>query len=73
MLQCYVNTAEALKRLHLDQAGVVSFEYIMLAVSIVARSRVSSFPPVARVYKVHLMQASRQSRARFLDLPLTGS
>lgn len=35
MLECYVNTTEALKRLHLDQAGVVSFEYIILAVCII--------------------------------------
>ena len=35
MLECDVNTTEALKRLYLDQAGVVSFEYIMVAVAII--------------------------------------
>jgi pilus assembly protein Flp/PilA len=35
MLECYVNTMKALKRLRLDQAGVVSFEYIMLATCII--------------------------------------
>lgn len=35
MLGRYINTTEVLKRLYLDQAGVVSFEYIMLATCII--------------------------------------
>nr|WP_091883546.1 hypothetical protein [Bradyrhizobium sp. Rc2d] len=35
MLKCYIETKEALKRLRADQDGVVSFEYIIVAVCIV--------------------------------------
>ena len=35
MLQYYVETKEALKRLRANQDGVVSFEYIIVAVCIV--------------------------------------
>ena len=36
MLRYYVKTTEALKRLRTDQDGVVSFEYIIVAVCIIA-------------------------------------
>jgi Flp pilus assembly pilin Flp len=36
MLQYYVKTTEALKRLRTDKDGVVSFEYVIVAVCIVA-------------------------------------
>ena len=36
MLKYYVKTTEALKRLRTDQDGVVSFEYIIVAVCIIA-------------------------------------
>jgi hypothetical protein len=36
MLKYYIKTTEALKRLRADQDGVVSFEYIIVAVCIVA-------------------------------------
>ena len=36
MLKYYVKTTEALKRLRTDQDGVVSFEYVIVAVCIVA-------------------------------------
>ena len=36
MLKYYVKTTEALKRLRKDAAGVVSFEYIIVAFCIVA-------------------------------------
>lgn len=35
MLKYYIETREALKRLRTDQDGVVSFEYIIVAVCIV--------------------------------------
>lgn len=35
MLQYYINATEALKRLRADQDGVVSFEYIIVAVCII--------------------------------------
>ncbi|WP_347339172.1 Flp family type IVb pilin [Bradyrhizobium paxllaeri] len=35
MLKYYVKTTEALKRLRTDQDGVVSFEYIIVAVCII--------------------------------------
>jgi pilus assembly protein Flp/PilA len=35
MLQDYVKTTEALKRLRADQDGVVSFEYIIVAACII--------------------------------------
>lgn len=35
MLRYYINTTDALKRLRADQDGVVSFEYIIVAVCIV--------------------------------------
>lgn len=35
MLKYYIETREALKRLRADQDGVVSFEYIIVAVAIV--------------------------------------
>jgi Flp pilus assembly pilin Flp len=35
MLKYYVQTKEALKRLRADQDGVVSFEYIIVAVCII--------------------------------------
>lgn len=35
MLKYYIKTTEAFKRLRTDQAGVVSFEYIIVAVCIV--------------------------------------
>ena len=35
MLKYYVKTTEALKGLRADQAGVVSFEYIIVAVCII--------------------------------------
>ncbi|WP_349643583.1 hypothetical protein [Bradyrhizobium genosp. SA-3] len=35
MLKYYVETREALKRLRTDQDGVVSFEYIIVAVCII--------------------------------------
>ena len=35
MLKYYVKTTEALKRLRADQAGVVSFEYILVAACII--------------------------------------
>ena len=35
MLKYYVKTTEALKRLRADQAGVVSFEYILVAACVV--------------------------------------
>ena len=35
MLKYYVKTSEALKRLRSDQSGVVSFEYIIVAVCII--------------------------------------
>ena len=35
MLQYYIKTTDALKRLRADQDGVVSFEYIIVAVCIV--------------------------------------
>ncbi|MEZ2142813.1 hypothetical protein AAE026_10930 [Bradyrhizobium sp. DN5] len=35
MLKYYVETKEALKRLRTDQDGVVSFEYIIVAVCII--------------------------------------
>lgn len=35
MLRYYINATEALKRLRADQDGVVSFEYIIVAVCIV--------------------------------------
>lgn len=35
MLQYYINATEAMKRLRTDQDGVVSFEYIIVAVCIV--------------------------------------
>ena len=36
MLKYYVKTTEALKRLRTDQEGVVSFEYVIVAVCIIA-------------------------------------
>ena len=36
MLKYYIKTTEALKRLHTDTDGVVSFEYIIVAFCIVA-------------------------------------
>ena len=36
MLKYYVKTTEALKRLRTDEDGVVSFEYIIVAVCIIA-------------------------------------
>jgi pilus assembly protein Flp/PilA len=36
MLKVYIQTTEALKSLRADQAGVVSFEYVMVAACIVA-------------------------------------
>ena len=36
MLKYYVKTTEALKRLCTDQDGVVSFEYVIVAVCIIA-------------------------------------
>ena len=36
MLKYYVKSTEALKRLSTDKAGVVSFEYIIVAFCIVA-------------------------------------
>jgi pilus assembly protein Flp/PilA len=36
MLKYYVKTTEALKRLRTDEAGVVSFEYIIVACCIIA-------------------------------------
>lgn len=35
MLQYYIKTTDALKRLRADQEGVVSFEYIIVAVCII--------------------------------------
>lgn len=35
MLQYYIQTTDALKRLRADQNGVVSFEYIIVAVCII--------------------------------------
>jgi hypothetical protein len=35
MLKYYIKTTEALKRLRADQDGVVSFEYIIVAVCII--------------------------------------
>ena len=35
MLKYYIKTAEALKNLRTDQAGVVSFEYIIVAACII--------------------------------------
>ncbi|MBR0960090.1 hypothetical protein [Bradyrhizobium japonicum] len=35
MLQYYIKTTDALKRLRADQDGVVSFEYIIVAVCII--------------------------------------
>jgi len=35
MMKYYVKTTEALKRLRKDQAGVVSFEYILVAACVV--------------------------------------
>jgi Flp pilus assembly pilin Flp len=35
MLKFYLKTTEALKRLHADKDGVVSFEYIIVAVCII--------------------------------------
>ncbi len=35
MLKYYIKTTEALKRLRTDQDGVVSFEYIIVAVCII--------------------------------------
>ena len=35
MLKYYVKTTEALKRLRTDEAGVVSFEYIIVAACII--------------------------------------
>ncbi|RXH28191.1 MULTISPECIES: hypothetical protein [Bradyrhizobium] len=35
MLQYYIKTTDALKRLRADQNGVVSFEYIIVAVCII--------------------------------------
>jgi pilus assembly protein Flp/PilA len=36
MLKYYIKTTEALKRLRTDQDGVVSFEYVIVAVCIIA-------------------------------------
>ena len=36
MLRYYVKTTEALKRLRTDKDGVVSFEYVIVAVCIIA-------------------------------------
>src|SRR5207245_7584310 len=36
MLKYHVKTTEALKRLRADKAGVVSFEYVIVAVCIIA-------------------------------------
>jgi hypothetical protein len=36
MLKYYIKTTEALKRLHANQDGVVSFEYIIVAACVVA-------------------------------------
>ena len=36
MLKYYVKTTEALRRLHTDKDGVVSFEYVIVAACIVA-------------------------------------
>jgi pilus assembly protein Flp/PilA len=36
MLKYYIKTTEALKRLGTDTAGVVSFEYVIVAVCIIA-------------------------------------
>jgi pilus assembly protein Flp/PilA len=36
MLKYYVKTTEALKRLRTDKDGVVSFEYVIVAVCIIA-------------------------------------
>jgi pilus assembly protein Flp/PilA len=36
MLEYYIKTTEALKRLRADQDGVVSFEYIIVAACIIA-------------------------------------
>ena len=36
MLKYYIQTTEALKRLRKDNDGVVSFEYVIVAASIVA-------------------------------------
>ncbi|WP_027525448.1 hypothetical protein [Bradyrhizobium sp. Ec3.3] len=36
MLQYYLQTREALKRLRVDQDGVVSFEYVIVAACVVA-------------------------------------
>ena len=35
MLRCYIQTAEALKRLRADARGVVSFEYVLVAGAVV--------------------------------------
>ena len=35
MLRYYIKTTEAMKRLRVDQDGVVSFEYIIVAVCII--------------------------------------
>ncbi|WFU38808.1 hypothetical protein QA640_30990 [Bradyrhizobium sp. CB82] len=36
MMQYYIQTREALKRLRADQDGVVSFEYVIVAACVVA-------------------------------------
>ena len=36
MLKYYIKTTEALKRLRADKAGVVSFEYVIVAACIIA-------------------------------------